>query len=105
MGFFARLFGRGSTSTSADGANILWLYVRCARCGEKIRVRINRNTDAQQEYDESGHPTHHLLRKEILGNRCPALMSVEMQLDRGGHIVEQRAERCMIINEQEYAAG
>lgn len=103
MGFLSRLFGRASAP--ADGANVLWLYVRCARCGEKIRVRVNRTTDAQQEYDESGRPTHYLLRKEILGNRCPALMSVEMQLDRGGRIIEQHAERCMIINEQEYAAG
>src|SRR5438477_366036 len=82
--------------------NILWLYARCDRCGEKIRVRINRNTDAQQEYDESGRPSHYHLRKEILGNRCPALMAVEMQLDRSGRIIEQQAERCMIITAQEY---
>ena len=103
MCFLARLFGRGGAS--ADTGNILWLYVRCDRCGEKIRVRINRNTDAQQEYDESGRPSHYLLRKEILGNRCPALMSVAMQLDKAGRVVEHHAERCMVIDEREFEAG
>jgi hypothetical protein len=103
VGFLSRLFGRGSAPS--DGANVLWLYVRCARCGEKIRVRINRTTDAQQEYDESGRPTHYLLRKEILGNRCPNLMAVEMQLDNGGRIVEQQADRCVVIDAQEFEAG
>jgi hypothetical protein len=68
-------------------------------------VRINRNTDTQQEYDESGRPSHYHLRKEILGNRCPSLMSVEMRLDSAGRVVEQRAERCMVITEQEFGAG
>lgn len=102
MSFLSRLFGR--PASSANG-NVIWLYVRCERCGEKIRVRINRNTDAQQEYDEGGRPTHYLLRKEILGNRCPTLMSVEMQLDNAGRITEQHPDRCLIISEQEYDAG
>lgn len=102
MSFLTRLFGRGP---SGDGGNVLWLYVRCRRCRETIRVRINRSTDAQQEYDESGRFSHYTLRKEILGNRCPNLMSVELQLDRGGRIVEQQAEGCVVIDEQEYQAG
>ena len=64
-----------------------------------------RNTDAQQEYDESGRPSHYHLRKEILGNRCPNLMSVETQLDNAGRVVEQHAERCIVINEQEFEGG
>lgn len=99
MSFLARLFGRAAPS---GGGTIIWLYVRCERCGERIRVRINRNTDAQPEYDESGRQTHYMLRKEILGNQCPNLMSVEMQLDNGGRLVEQHAERCVVITEHEY---
>ena len=102
MSFISRLFGRGAPASSNG---VIWLYVRCERCGEKIRVRINRNTDAQPEYDEGGHVTHYVLRKEILGNRCPSLMSVELQLDKNGAIAEQRPERCVIIGEQEYEAG
>lgn len=101
MNILSRLFGRGAP---AAGGSIMWLYVRCARCGEKIRIRINRNTDAQQEYDESGRHTHAYLRKEILGNHCPNLMSVELQLDTSGRVIEQQAEGCVIIDEQEYNA-
>lgn len=102
MSFLSRLFGRGAP-TSTD--NVIWLHVRCERCGEKIRVRINRHTDAQLEYDERGRPTHYVLRKEILGARCPSLMAVTMQLDRGGRIVEQQPDQCVVISEQEYDAG
>jgi hypothetical protein len=102
VSFLSRLFGRGAAT---GGGNVIWLYVRCQRCGETIRVRINRSTDAQQEYDDGGRFSHYALRKEILGNRCPNLMSVEMQLDQGGRIVEQHAEGCVVIDEQEYEAG
>jgi len=101
MSFLSRLFGGGgSAPAGADGA--LWLYVRCARCGEAIRVRINPRTDAQPEYDESGRSTHHFLRKEILGNNCPNLMSVELQLDSRYRTTDQTAERCVIITQEEY---
>ncbi len=106
MGFLSRLFGRGdsggSTTPAADGA--LWLYVRCAKCGEAIRVRLQPRTDAQPEYDENGRSTHSFLRKEILGNRCPNLMTVELRLDGRGRIADQSAERCTIISQGDYEA-
>ncbi len=106
MGFLSRLFGRRSAAGSAaDADGALWLYVRCARCEETIRVRLQPRTDAQPEYDESGRATHSFLRKEILGNRCPNLMSVELHLDGRGRISDQSAERCTIIGREEYEAG
>lgn len=103
MNLLSRLFGRtgsGSSATSADGA--LWLYVRCNRCGEAIRVRLRPRTDAQPEYDDSGNTSYYLLRKEILGNNCPNLMSVELHLDNRDRITEQHAEHCAIITKEEY---
>ncbi len=102
MSFLSRLFGGGGSAAPAGADGTLWLYVRCARCGEAIRVRINPRTDAQPEYDESGRSTHHFLRKEILGNNCPNLMSVELQLDSRYRTTDQTAERCAIITQEEY---
>ena len=103
MGFFSRLFGGGGARQSAGGS-ILWLYVRCNRCGEKIRIRLNRSTDAQPEYDDGGRLLHYLIRKEILGSSgtCFALMSVEMQLDGAGRILSQEPQGCTIISEDEF---
>lgn len=100
MGFLSRLFGRGGAT--AESGPILWVYVRCNRCGEPIRIRVNLQTDAQREYDDSGRETHSFLRKEILGNRCPALMSVELQLDNGGRVRDQQGEGCTIITREVY---
>lgn len=99
MSFLSRLLGRGG---AVGAGSVVWLYVRCTRCQEQIRVRINRNTDAQPEYDEGGRLTHYFLRKEILGNRCPNLMTVELHLDGAGRITAQDAERCVIISAAEF---
>ncbi len=57
MGFLAKLFGArgGATKGSGGDSGGIHLYVRCAKCGEKVHVRANRHTDISQEY-EDGEP-------------------------------------------------
>ena len=106
MSFFSRLFGSkdGGSRAPADDGRVTWLYVRCNRCGEPLRIRINAATDAQPDYDEeNGAETgYYYMRKEILGNRCPNLMSVELRFDRGRRIAETSAVGCAVITPEEY---
>lgn len=55
----------------------IWLIVECSRCGEKIKVRINPDTDIDD----------YTLRKEILGNNCSNLMYAEINFDRDYKII------------------
>ncbi len=108
MSFFSRLFGSKDGGRAgrapADDGRVTWLYVRCNRCGEPLRIRINAATDAQPEYDEEdGSDTgYYYMRKEILGNRCQNLMSVELRFDRGRRIADRSAVGCAIITPEEY---
>jgi len=104
MGFLSRLFG-GSRSGGADqgDAGGFHFYVRCARCGEAMHIRVNRSTDIADDYD--GETTAKMLHKEILGSNCQNLMYVHLTLDASYRIVESQTERCTLIGEQEYQAA
>jgi hypothetical protein len=105
MGFLAKLFGArtGAVKGSGGDSGGIHLYVRCAKCGEKVHVRANRHTDISQEYDDNGHavPTLH---KEILGSRCQNLMYAHLTFDPSYRVVTSSGERCSIISQAEFEA-
>jgi hypothetical protein len=51
--------------------------VKCNRCGEEIRVRMDRMNEPSPEYDEKGRVTHYIYRKDVLGQKCFNLIQVE----------------------------
>jgi hypothetical protein len=104
MGFLARLFGGGGArKDSGSDPGGIHLYVRCAKCGEKIHVRANRHTDISQEYAEGGS-TVPTLHKEILGSKCQNLMYAHFTFDQSYRIVTSSGERCTIISQAEFEA-
>jgi hypothetical protein len=78
----------------AAAANQASVYaVQCGRCGEVIRVRADPRYDLNQDFDEaSGDFTGYVLRKEVLGNRCPRLMQLEVRFDRGRRELSRSVE-------------
>ena len=107
MGFLARLFGARDRARSGDGTDPggIHLYVQCVKCGEKIHVRANRNTDISQEYEEGGGQGTLTLHKEILGSRCQNLMYAHFTFDPSFRVVTSRGERCTIITRAEFEAA
>lgn len=67
--------------------NAIWLNVECDKCGEKIKIRINPETDIEDYF----------LRKEILGNNCPNLMYAEVNFDRDYRIINSSVSGGKII--------
>ncbi len=60
---FASLFAGGLSAPQDVG---LYYYVKCDRCGEVIRVRINPMNDLSQTDEGQGY----FVRKVIVGTRC-----------------------------------
>ena len=107
MSIFKRLFGGlfGGGAPAADG-NAFWLYVRCAACGEAIRVRVNREHDLSPEFDEgSDVPSAYQLRKEIVGRNCFRRIQVDMTFDRQKRPAEQEIRGGSFITREEYEAA
>jgi len=93
MDFLDKLFSRPAQS------DILWLYVRCAKCGAKVRVRINLYNDLSLA-NEGGY----ILRKEIMDNRCFQLMQAELHFDDQKHVISRDISGGEFITAEEYAA-
>ncbi len=51
--------------------------IKCAKCGEKIKVRINPKTDLSHVFEESApESASYVLKKEALGNNCQNIMNI-----------------------------
>jgi len=98
MGFFDRFKKALSAPASEEG--VLWLYVRCDRCGEKIRVRIDRRYDVNPDYEKGGY----ILRKEILGYRCPQLIYATLHFDRNFNVTSRDITGGQFITREEFEA-
>ena len=90
------LFGGDGTGGFDCSAPALRLTVKCAKCGELITVRIDKEHELQCEYnqsngsrhdgDEEPRPSGYTLLKELVGAHCQNLVRVEMHFDACKHI-------------------
>jgi hypothetical protein len=75
------LFGRGGGGDSGDKG--IYYYVRCAKCGEKIRLRVDSANDLAQDYDDGGdNPSGYSATKGVVGKKCFRVISVTVKFDR-----------------------
>ncbi len=94
MGLLDKLFGQSKEK------GVLWLYLRCANCGAKVRVRINLYNDPSIA-DEGGY----ILRKEIMDDKCFQLMHAELRFDDKKRIASRTISGGEFITAEEYAAA
>jgi hypothetical protein len=98
MSWLGRLFRADRRAESPEPA--LWLEVRCQRCAEVIRVRVDTRYELRQDV-ENGEEVR-VLDKDLLGARCFALVHVHAVLApdlslrahevTGGELVSLRRE-------------
>jgi len=105
MGFFQRLralSGRRGATPDAD-ANALIFYVRCDRCAEVVRVRVDRRWDLLQELGDG--VTGYSLHKDVLGTRCNQLMRMVVLFDRNYVITHREIEGGRFATQAESGAA
>jgi hypothetical protein len=103
MRWFKRLFVPRAQPT---GEAPLWLYVRCRRCGEAIRVRADRRYDLVSEMREPGETgPAYTLHKDIVGERCFQRIEASLALDHRLQVVERRIVGGEWLTEAEYVAA
>jgi len=107
MGLFSRLgklFSAPAGSADEDG-RALWLYVQCDHCGEKIRLRVDKFNDLQQEFGERDEITGYTLHKDIIGQKCFRMLTAEVHFDRSRKVLSQSVTGGHFITRQEYEEG
>lgn len=71
-------------------ADFIPFKVRCERCGEDIQITVNRRTDLQNLYLDQGQKGAAFnLKKEILGKKCPNLIRIDVDFDRGYRVIRK----------------
>lgn len=95
-----RLFGAGGERD--DG---IYVYVRCGRCGERVRVRINPRSELQQEFQgDSDRVAGYFVRKMVVDQRCFRPIEVRMQLDPAHRVRDRAIEGGAFLTRAEFEA-
>jgi hypothetical protein len=78
----------------------LWIAVKCNRCGEVTRARIDLRNDLSVEYDEAGGLPTYFCRKVLMGEggRCFQRMEVELTFDANRNLVSYEVGGGQLIN-------
>jgi hypothetical protein len=98
------LFKGGGPKEPSDGG--LYYYVRCGKCGEAIRVRVDRNNDLAQEFEGGGdHPSGYTATKGVVGKKCFRQMSLTISFDSGRREVSRSIDGGDFITREQFEAA
>lgn len=104
MGFFdqlKRMFG-GSGGGRDDG---IYLYVRCNRCGDRVRVRVNSTSELQQEFKQSDRASGYSVRKMVVDQRCFRPIEIRLRFDARRNEQERTIEGGTFLSQEEFEAS
>jgi hypothetical protein len=80
----------------------LWVEVKCNRCGEIIRARIDLRNDLSVEYGENDADTVYFCRKGLMGSgRCYVPVDVELTFDRNHKLIHHEVRGGTFVNPEE----
>lgn len=96
------LTGAPQTGDSAG----MYFYVRCARCGEVIQVRINRMNDLSVQYGEGGNSKGDTfyIHKVIVGQRCYNRIEADFMFDSSRNLTEKKCTGGTFVEQSDYEA-
>ena len=102
MGFFdsiKSLFGGSSEGEQSD--KVYWIYVRCRRCGEVIKTRLDLLNNLSPN-DEGGYTAS----KTLVGNHlCFERIEVILTFDEKRRLINRDISRGDFITAEEYEAA
>ena len=90
MGFLKKFSDYLSSSGSEKGTNALWVVVKCSRCGEIIRTRVDLRNDLSIDYSAQSGAAQYFCRKTLIGeSRCFQRVDVSLTFDKDRHLVDR----------------
>lgn len=100
MGFFDSLKSMFSGGEGATDKGAYWIYVRCHRCGETIKTRLDLQ-HSLNPLDQGGYIAY----KTLVGNQlCFERIEVTLTFDESKRLIAQEAVRGDIITAEEFEA-
>lgn len=102
MGFLQKIASALSSKGTTEG-DALWVYVRCDKCGERIKTRIDLSHDLTPNYSEEGGIANYFSRKVLIGSRgCFAPVEVKLTFDAQRRVSSREINGGQFISKEEY---
>ena len=93
-------------SAPASDNRSLWLYVKCDKCGEILKGRVDLYNDLSIQYEDSGRQSSYYCRKVFVGsNRCYQPIEVELSFDKKRQLLGEEIRGGKIASEEEFIAS
>jgi hypothetical protein len=96
------IFGGGGATSDRDA---LYLYVRCSRCHDVVRVRVSMANELQQDFGEADGVAGYSLRKGVVDSKCFRPIHVTMRFDGRRRELEREIEGGEFVGPDEYEAS
>lgn len=97
VSFLRRLFGQPEAPRDERG---IYLYAVCDRCGQPLRIRVDRQYDLNP-HDEGGY----IWQKTLVDSRCFRPMPTVVIFDRNYHPISMEIEGGHYISQEAYEAA
>jgi hypothetical protein len=97
MSFLRRLFAQPEAPRDERG---IYLYAVCDRCGQRLRIRIDRQYDLNPR-DEGGY----IWQKTLVDSRCFRPMPTVVLFDRTYQVISTEIEGGHYIDQETYNAA
>ena len=82
-----------------------WIYVRCSRCGEKLRTRVDLMNDLTVRYGEGGGEDVYYTRKTLIGSSlCFQPIEVTLTFDLRRQLIDKQITGGEFISKAEFEA-
>lgn len=103
MKWFVRLCKKISQHSAPRGER-LCLFIQCDKCGEKLKVFVNKETDLERVYEEGEGGPAYRLTKEVMDSKCFSIISVAIEFGINKNIISRDISNGRFITEEDYAS-
>ena len=84
----------------------LWVYVRCDKCGEVLKARVDLRNDLSPEYSAEGRAASYFSRKVLIGSQgCFEPIEVRLTFDPQRRVSSREITGGQFVNREEYEGG
>ena len=102
MSFLKEIASALSPKGAKEG-EVLWVYVRCDKCGETIRTRLDLRHDLTPNYSDGGRVASYSSRKVLIGSqRCFEPIEVKLTFDVQRRVSSREINGGQFIGKEEY---
>jgi hypothetical protein len=101
---FLKKIGNIFSSSPSNSDRIVYLYVQCSRCGEKMKARVDTWNELTPDYEgNSDDPASYFCRKVLVGEKlCFQPVELSLTFDKNRKLVNQEISGGMYIDQTDF---